>query len=389
MSPGGSRRNGKGGPGAVALIANYESDVGYAWWLMENFWVLLARTARAQGRRCVLAYPKVHSIPVSIQTSPIEVVEASVSYRGCRAMLTTARFLKAQRVSTVYLTDWPYLHVSYLLWRLIGVRRIVNHDHPPGVRPPARSVRALAKRLLHATRLLSCHQYVAVSRFVASRLAESACVPPRRCVTVENGLVPFDLPPGRRSVTRDLWAIPEDAFVVALVSRATFYKGLDFAIEVMALLKEEMQGRPLRVLHCGGGPDVESLRTLAADAGLAEHFQFLGKRDDVADILAAADVAFHPSRGEAMSLAILEFMCAGLPVVVSDNPSVSAAITDDVSGLVYRAEDRRSALRALVRLKDDPALRARLGANGRYEFLTKHLLSNTNDSFTRQVCAKL
>lgn len=36
----------------ILLVANWESDVGYAWWLMENFWATIAQYYRAQNRRC-------------------------------------------------------------------------------------------------------------------------------------------------------------------------------------------------------------------------------------------------------------------------------------------------------------------------------------------------
>jgi glycosyltransferase involved in cell wall biosynthesis len=126
---------------------------------------------------------------------------------------------------------------------------------------------------------------------------------------------------------------------------------------------------------------------LARELGVADRFLFLGKRGDVRDILASADIAFHPSRGEAMSLAILEFMCAGLPVVLPDDPSVCTSVQHEVSGMVYRAGDVEAAGKALQRLCDDQSTRARLGARARSICLERYLLEHTNRNFMSAVVA--
>lgn len=59
----------------LLLVANYESDVGYAWWLMETFWVWLADIAARQGQKTFLIYPKVTTVPASIASSSIGVSE--------------------------------------------------------------------------------------------------------------------------------------------------------------------------------------------------------------------------------------------------------------------------------------------------------------------------
>lgn len=375
--------------GNIALVANYESDVGYAWWLMENFWAAIALQAQRDGRQCVLAYPRIGaSIPAKVRDAPIEIHEFGFSRAGPGAVLRTAKFMRAHGVRTVYLTDWPYLHWCYLVWRCYGVRRIVIHDHTPGVRPPIGGLRGLAKRLAFAARVFSANQYVAVSRYVGRRHVLNARVPAQLGVVVENGILPFDPAAVARDEVRARIGVPANAVLVALCSRATYYKGLDVAVRAVAALPDAADA-PLYAVHCGDGPDLEAFRKLAAELGVDKRFMFLGRRNDVRDILSSADIAFHPSRGEAMSLAILEFMCAGLPVVVPDDESVCTSIEHEVSGLVYPKKDVAAASAALRRLRDDPALRARLGAAARRICLERYLLGHTNASFARQVVALL
>lgn len=375
--------------GAIALVANYESDVGYAWWLMENFWALIAAQAKAQGRKCVLAYPRIGAIPEKVRDAPLDIHEFRFARRGWRDALRTAKFLGKHKVSAVYLTDWPYLHWCYLLWRLHGVKRIVVHDHTPGVRPPIGGLRGLIKQLAFAVRMFSCDQYVAVSKYVGERHIRNARVPAHLGVVVENGIVPFDPAEVPRSAVRKRIGIPDDAFLIVLVSRATYYKGLDFAVRAVAAMMAAANNRPVYAIHCGDGPDLDAFRRLAQELQVAERFLFLGKRSDVREILASADVAFHPSRGEAMSLAVLEFMCAGLPVVVPDNPSVCTSIEHQTSGLIYPAGNVPAATQSLLDLYTDNALRQRLGTEARRVVLQKYLLVHTNASFSRQVISSL
>ncbi len=375
--------------GAIALVANYESDVGYAWWLMENFWAVIALEAAARGRKCVLAYPIINTIPRIIQDAPIEIREFRFGRSSWKDVLRTARFLRDHKVESVYLTDWPYLHWGYLLWRLYGVTRIVMHDHTPGVRPPIRGVRGAIKRFLFSLRVFSCDQYVAVSKYVGRRHVENACVPSKLGVVVENGIVPFDPVTSARAGVRTRLQVPNDAFLIVLVSRATYYKGIDFAVRALASVLKQDPTASIYAVHCGDGPDLEAFKKLTTEENVADRFRFLGRRSDVREILASADLAFHPSRGEAMSLALLEFMCAGLPVVVPDDASVCTNVEHEVSGLVYPKGDLQAAAHALRSLYEDRKKCAQLGEQARAICLERYTLERTNRSFTEQVVSSL
>lgn len=366
--------------GGVLLVANYESDVGYAWWLMENFWALIARAMQARGRRVVLAYPKVAVIPKVISEAPIEIVEKRIAARGIGAALQLGGFMRAQAITSVYLTDWPALHWVYLWWRLCGVRCIVVHDHTPGDRPAIAGARGLVKSMLHRLRILSATRYIGVAEHIRERHVVNWRVPRSKCFVVENGIVPFEHDASARETLRAELGIPANAIVVVMVSRANVYKGLDFAMHVLQRLKAR-GGPPLHFVHCGDGPHLEKLRTLASELGVAGQAHFLGRRSDVRALLSMSDIAFHPSRGEAMSLAILEFMCARLPVVLSDLPSVRTAVVDGETALVYAAENSEAAAAAIARLADDAALRGRLGAAGAARCLDRYTLARTNQVF--------
>lgn len=322
----------------LLMVANYEPDVGYAWNFIQRFWLALAKGNPGQ---CHLAYPLPGAIPPEIVQAGI--VTHTRSMHGWRSV----GFIWRHHIRTVYLTDWPALNPLYALWRLAGVKQIIVHDHVPGDPPPARGLRKRIKRVLHRLHILSADLCIGVAEHVRQRHINTGCVPADRCVTVWNGIEPFEPDRAARAAVRAELNIPEDAVVFAMVGRASAYKNYRFALECLPYLPEHVY-----FVHCGDGPDMPALKEQTTRYGLETRMRWLGRRSDVRQILAACDAAFHPSRGEAMSLALLEFGCAGLPVVVPDTPSVSFTVDHMVDGLRYRAGDIASAVLQLHYLLD-------------------------------------
>ena len=107
------------------------------------------------------------------------------------------------------------------------------------------------------------------------------------------------------------------------------------------------------------------MRQLAASLGLAGVVHFLGPRPDVPDLLNAMDIFVLPSYSEGMSLALLEAMAAGLPVIATAVGGTPEVVTDGENGLLIPPRDAEALAGALERLLADPALAQHLGANAR------------------------
>lgn len=347
----------------LLLVANYEPDVGYAWNFIQQFWLALAR---ANPGRCHIAYPRRGKVPDEIVKAGITVHWQSMNDIG------SAAFIRRHQIGQVYLTDWPALSPLYALWRLAGVQDIVVHDHAPGDSRPSTGVRGLLKSVAHSVGMFSGTQYVAVAEHVRRRHIQTWRARPDRCVVVQNGIQPFHPDHAQRAVVRAEIGIPMDVPVFLLVGRANRYKGIDFAVRCLSMLPATVH-----FVHVGDGPHLEEFRSLAQTLGVTSRMHFLGKRSDVQRIASACDAAFHPSRGEAMSLAILEHMCAGLPVVVPSLPSVSLAIDHMLTGLIYEDRNLDAAVTALNALAEQKDLRARMGEAARAKVLRSYTLDRT------------
>lgn len=364
--------------GSVLCVANYESDVGYAWWLMENFWAQLARLARERGGRAFVAFPAVRGISPAIREADLIAVELSVPTSLGRGLLRVRRFIRENDVRTVYLTDRPYWSPVYALFRRWGVRSIILHDHMPGERTAPSPLKLRAKRMRHTLlRSGSADLYIGVSQFVADRFSAIAGIPAERCRTVLNG-VPSPAEP--RSV-HAMFGFPADAKIVVSTGRAVSYKGVDFVIRCADHVVRGAGRSDIYFLHLGDGPEIDRFREMAKGFGLDNHFVLAGRRSDVTSLLSSCSMAVHASHGEAFSLAILEFMAAGLPAVVPDHCGNGEAIEHGESGLLYTPGNLEQATEWILRLADDRRLREQIGARAAERAKSEFSLPVMNEHF--------
>lgn len=372
----------------VLLVANYRPGTGFAWWLMENFWVQFTEVARERGWDVLLSYPTDGPIPEVIRSAGIPTITLPFPGRTLRDLWRAVGLVRAQNIRCVYFTDRRFSRLAYAFLRLAGVRIIINHDHTPGDRPPVGGVKGAVKWLLRRLPMIGCDLQICVSPLIRERAIVNVKVPPDRITVVQNGIEPIQCS-GDPTYLHQMFGLPESAAVCISAGRAHHYKRIDFMIEVARLCVDEYGLDDLFFVFCGDGPDMERLIKLKNAAGLEDRFIFGGYRKDLESMLCSANLAIHPSRGEAFSLAILEYMSASLPVVVPGLPSVSQAVEDEVTGFVYEDGSADDAARAVRRLARDRSLRERLGRAGEEVVRKSYSLDSMNERFRSVVEASL
>ncbi len=119
------------------------------------------------------------------------------------------------------------------------------------------------------------------------------------------------------------------------------------------------------LLFCGVGEQAEALQTLAGELGIAGRVRFLGFRQDVAELLGAADVFLFPSFQEGLPVSLMEAMAAWLPCVVSHVRGNRDLIRSGEGGYLYAPTDARGLSEGLRILLADPALCEAMGHRNR------------------------
>ncbi|MEJ2862297.1 glycosyltransferase [Actinomycetospora flava] len=199
---------------------------------------------------------------------------------------------------------------------------------------------------------------------------------------VPNGIpAPEPEPPTRRAEVRAELGVEDDDVVVLMVARLSRQKAHEVMLDALARAAHPK----LRLVVVGDGARREELEGLVADRGLEKSVSFLGLRRDVPRLLAGGDVFALSSVHEGVPISVIEAMTQGLPVVATDVGALRDQVTDGVDGFLVGSGDAAALGERLVRLADDPALRAEFGRRARERASTEFTIENTAAAFTAMV----
>jgi glycosyltransferase involved in cell wall biosynthesis len=180
-------------------------------------------------------------------------------------------------------------------------------------------------------------------------------------------IIPPGVPPPRASdvsrsdLLREL-NLPADARLIGVIGRLVPEKrvrDLVWAADLLRVLHDN-----LRMLIIGTGPLQTELEQYAGLASDLDHIRFLGERNDVWRIMPHLDVLWNGSDNRSISIAMLEAMAAGVPVIVSDVPVNRELVIDGETGYLIslgHRSGRADRARHTDRIFTDAAFAARLG----------------------------
>jgi glycosyltransferase involved in cell wall biosynthesis len=251
------------------------------------------------------------------------------------------------------------------------VSSIVNTTYEPAQagRENVSRVRLRAAQAVDAYTARKVARFHAVTEHVAQVMSRRLFIPRSKIEVIPRGREDAVL--GRRTADRrarvrqGLGVGPGDPLIVA-VGRQEPQKGLDLLLEAVPAVRARHPG--VRVLAAGReGRASADLGDAMRTGDLGGSVTFLGMRDDVPDLLAAADVFAFPSRWEGAGGSLLEAMALEAPIVTSDLPTLRQTIDDTVAVLV-RPDDAHALAAGILGVLDDPAAASGRAGAGRARF---------------------
>ena len=170
--------------------------------------------------------------------------------------------------------------------------------------------------------------------------------------------------PAARTRLRAAIGTPDDRVVILMAGRLVAEKGYGELIAAMRHVDAELWavGARLSSDHASGIGD--AIKDITDDPALSERIRFLGYRQDMADLMRAADIFTLPSHREGMPRSIIEAMLTGLPVVATDIRGSREEVVDGETGRLVPVKDANALADALQSLARDPAQRAAMGQAG-------------------------
>jgi len=278
--------------------------------------------------------------------------------------------------------DWSFARAARAAWRRQGFDLVQSHERIPGcdvyragdgvhrrwlelraraasflervgiaLNPYHRYVCGAERRLFENPRLRAV---ICNSRMVADEIRRGFRIAPEKLHVVYSGVDLQHFHPRLRAELRgaaraELGCQPRDTLFL-FVGSGFARKGLRAAIEALKLAKH----RSFWLIVVG--KDREAARFAAQAADLGERVRFLGGREDVRPLYAAADCLILPSRYDPFPNTVLEALATGLPVIVSSRAGAAEIVEPGVNGWVCEPDDAPG-LAKLMHAADD-AMRA-------------------------------
>lgn len=266
--------------------------------------------------------------------------------------------LRAHPADVVHAYFFWSIMIGRVLRRLGRIRVLVENREDMGFAWGPSEYRLL-RRTSHIPDRVIC-----VSEAVRQVALEREGLDPARTVVIHNGVTPSaPAADGGRAARAELGYGPDD-LVVGMVSNLNrAVKGLPYFLDSIPLIARQVPAA--RFVIFGRGPDEPALRARAAELGIASILQFAGFKPDIHRFYPALDVSVMTSMSEGLSIALLEAMNHGLPVVftrVGGNPEV---VVEGETGFLVPPRDPPAFAARVVELLRDGKLRRQMGAAAR------------------------
>jgi glycosyltransferase involved in cell wall biosynthesis len=221
---------------------------------------------------------------------------------------------------------------------------------------------------------------VAVSQATKTQLDRDLGLTPEIIQVIRNG-VPVRA--GRGESIREELGVRDGELVILAVGNYVERKGHIHLLRALRTLNEGVPSPPWRLAIAGGwgGDERPKLEAFAREHYISDRVHLLTYRNDVPDLLAAADIFVMPSLWEGLPLAVLEAMQMGVCVVASETSGIPEAIVSEEHGLLVPPGDEAALANSLKRVIRDPELRNRLALAGKTRALSEFTIDSTTSSY--------
>ena len=351
------------------------------WGGQSNRLLMESLGAAAAGHEVLLSVPPDSGLARRASAEGLR-VDGSVTYGGGLRVGTLGDLQRLRRLLETFRPDIVHLHGGRDSWLMAAVLSTVSRARRPHVIRCKHNVFPVVQHPLNVWQYarfferIVCLSTAIVDQCAAIRgvrrenlrLIPSACEAER-----------FVSNPEARRRLRAEWAFTDDHIVVILVGRLRPEKGQEVLLRAAPAV---LAANPhVRFLLVGSGSMRGELERLAADLGVLGKCIFAGFRDDVPDLLSAADIAVQPSLSEGLGTSVLEACAAGLPVIASRTGGIPDIIRDSETGLLVEPGSHADLAAAMIQCASDPSMRLRIGAAARarvsVEFARERLIQRT------------
>lgn len=298
--------------------------------------------------------------------------------------VTLARHFRRLRVDIVHAhqtTPWIYCALSRLIY---PPPRLLFEEHGRFFPEVDNLKRRLANRTVVAN---LTHRVIAVSEDIRQRLERYEGIDARRIQVVYNGVRAIrSIDAVARTALRSELGLAASDFVVGTVGRFDPIKNLPLLIDSIQGLRAKLP--QLRGLMVGDGPELAHIRDLLEERALSTAVRLTGFRSDARELVQCMDLFVLPSFSEGTSMALLEAMAAGVPVLVTAVGGNVEVVEAGATGWVVSSGSQAEMMEAIAEAAANPLKRAEFAEAGQRRFAERFSLDAMLDRY-RQLYREL
>lgn len=289
-------------------------------------------------------------------------------FRGIREGFKFAKFLKREKID-ILMT----YHFSSDIWgtvfgRLAGVPVIISNRRDEGFWRKAIHIRAYKLINRWVTKVIVVSNSVKRMVIAQERVGEDKICVIYNGVELERFNAKIDIASKKKEL-----GLPLNSRVIACVGNLRAIKGQRYLIEASAGIIAKFQD--VHFIFIGEGELRAEFEKLARKSGLQNNLHFLGKRDDVPELLKIADICVLPSLSEGLSNALLEYMAAGKPVVATSAGGTPEVIENNKNGVLIPPYNSQILAKKIMRLLENRQFALNLGARAEETVCERFALS--------------
>jgi L-malate glycosyltransferase len=279
---------------------------------------LLAVGLRRRGCRCAVLARRGGAFAAAMEAEGFDVSKFAGNGRNPAALWQMRRALRRLRPDVLHYND------SHAIQGM-GMASL-------GMRVPARIAARRVDFPLRSARPYRwfCDRVVCVSQAVR-RVCRDGGLPETMLRVVHDGVDPDRVARGDRQRGRESLGLDDGQPLLVCVAKLTDHKGHRFLLEALPAV---IQKAPSVVVALAGDGELqETLQRQAKQLGVSSHVRFLGFRDDVPDLIRAADLFVLPSHLEGLCSTLIDVMLAERTIVTTTAGGIPDLLgNDDLSG---------------------------------------------------------
>lgn len=363
----------------------------------EEYTLKIAQGALQQGWKIHTAFPQTpDTISLindftrqNIEYHPLDIADVERSkFTALKAslgrLLETYKLLATIKPDVVLL-NLPAHHLGFIILWLCGLLKIPTAVVFHLIAFPA-SFSQTKLRAYHWAKRRN-QEWITISEYNRKYLAQELALEPQEFRCIYNGIEPKSIisqSPGDRdelrSKMRKELGLAANSLLLLTVARLHPQKGHDYLLPIMPQIIAKFP--QVQFVWVGDGEHRAYLTNLVREYKVEARVNFLGYRNDIPELLTAADLFLFPSYQEGFPFAVLEAMIYGLPIVASDTGGIPEMVLDGQHGLIFRTGDRQELWQKLDWALTHPTAMAKMAEEARIQvakFSETKMLKDTLD----------